>query len=140
MKSKIRSTVYLAVTVLMLLAVGYLDSIPNHRFGYGDYSLWLSVSVFPLVFFLYGILSGVILNRFKSVLYFTVTPIGTFAVFALTRLLADRLGLWISLRSALLGALLYFALSFVGFGLYHLLKYVIRVFAEYNKMHGSKDA
>lgn len=31
-------------------------------------------------------------------------------------------------------------LSFVGFGLFHLLKGAIRVFAEYNKMHGSKDA
>ena len=139
MQSKTRNSVYVIATALILLAVGYLDSIPNHRFGYGDYDLWLAITVFPLFFLLHGIVSGVILNRFKSILYYTVTSIGTFAVFALTNLLADSLGLWSGLRSALLGAVVYFTISFVGFGLCHLLKYAIRVFAEYNKKHGNKE-
>ena len=93
------------------------------------------MTLFPILFLLHGILSGMILNRFKSILYYTVTLLGIFVVFASVRLISDHLGFWVSLRSALIGSVLYFTLSFLGFGLVIVLKKAFLAFSNYSKKH-----
>ncbi len=133
MKTKLRSVLFLIITALTLGAVFILDTIPNHRFGYGDWSMWLTLTLFPILFLLHGILSGVILNEFRNILYYTVTPLGIFVVFASDRLISDQLGFWVSLRSALIGSVLYFTLSFLGFGLVIVFKKAFFAFSDYGK-------
>ncbi len=135
MKEKLRSGIFLSITVLLLTAVVLLDAIPNHRYMYGDWDMWLVLTAFPFLFFFHGILSGVLLKRFGSVLYFTVTPAGTFMVFMSIRLFWDRCDLWSSLLGAFLGTILYFAVSFVGFGIVHAVKKAFLAFFDYEKDH-----
>ena len=133
MKNKIRPILFVVITLIAVLAAGYLDSVPNHRFGYGDYDLWLTITVFPLLFLVHGILAGVILNRFGSGWYFTLTPIAIFAVFAVNRFAIDQLSMGDGLKSAAAGVLMYFICSFAGMGLAQLAKRLIRILADRNK-------
>lgn len=77
MKRLLRSKIfyYVIYSLLFFSVIFYLDSIPDHRVGYTDYDLYLISSIFPIAFILHGIISKVILKKFKFYLPLIITAI-----------------------------------------------------------------
>ena len=78
MKKLIHSKIfyYTVYSLLFFAIIFYFDSIPNHRLGYLlDYDLWLIWSIFPILFIVHGIISKVILWKYKFYLPLIFTAV-----------------------------------------------------------------
>ena len=63
MRSKgFRTVMFVLFTVIVILSVVILDSIPNHRHNDGDYDMWLAITILPVIFLTHGGVSGLILK------------------------------------------------------------------------------
>ena len=113
-KKKIRSILFITITFAFSLTVGIMESIPDHRVGYQDYSWWTFFEVYPLLFLAHGILSGVVLTKTMKVLYLISTPIMICAAFFVNRLGTPGLTIFDCLLSGLVGGMLYTFISLVG--------------------------
>ena len=78
MKKLIHSKIfyYTVYSLLFFAIIFYFDSIPNHRLGYLlDYDLWLTFTLFPLLFVIHGIISKIILWKHKFYLPLIFTAV-----------------------------------------------------------------
>ena len=113
-KKTIRAIIFLALTFAVALTVGIMESVPNHRVGYQDYSWWTAFEVYPLIFLVHGILSGVVLTKSMKWFYITSTPLMTSAAFFVNLLGTHELSFCDSLWRSLGGGLFYTIPSLVG--------------------------
>lgn len=121
-----RIKLYLIITVLLSVGVVCAESIPNHSMkNGGEYSLWLTISVFPIVFALYGIFSGVMLGKQHRALFFVIYPFWLLVLFFLQRFLYVKMGSQDSLISAFSGMILYSVCIFAGYTFYVIVSKII---------------
>lgn len=131
-KKTIRAIIFLALTFAVALTVGIMESVPNHRVGYQDYSWWTAFEVYPCLFFVHGILSGVVLTNSMKTLYFVSTPLMTSAAFIVNRLVTDGLSFFDGIARGLLGGMVYTIPSLIGV----LLSVIVRITITFLKRNG----
>jgi hypothetical protein len=113
-KKTIRAILFLALTFALALIVGIMESVPDHRVGYQDYSWWTTLEVYPCLFFVHGILSGFVLTNSMKILKFVSTPLMTSAAFIVNRLATDGLSFFDGIARGLLGGMVYTIPSLFG--------------------------
>jgi len=113
-KTTIRAILFLALTFALALTVGIMESVPDHRVGYQDYSWWTILEVYPRLFLVHGVLSGVVLTNSMKSLYFVSTPLMTSAAFIVNRLVTDGLSFFEGIARGLLGGMIYTIPSLMG--------------------------
>ena len=80
-----RIATFVLFTFTVIMSVVFMESMPNHRVGDGDYDMWLALTLFPIIFLLHGVLSGIILEPTQKRIYHITTPLMFIIAFVLCR-------------------------------------------------------
>lgn len=108
--------IYLVATIIVFMSITFFGIIPNHSLkSGGEYSMWVTLKLFPVVFFFHGAFSRVMLRRKAWIFYFVFAPLLLFIYFYVQRLFYFGLSYNESLISALIGVILYFPCICIGF-------------------------
>lgn len=110
----IRTISFLLLTLTTAVSAVYLDSIPNHRVGYGDYDMWLSIEIFPIVFIIHGTLSGIILESPCKCIFSLATLSGFVVSFIFNRIAIDNMDIGKGIISGLILGVVYTVISLIG--------------------------
>lgn len=113
-----RTVMFVLFTVIVILGVVFLDSIPNHRYNDGDYDMWLAITMFPIIFFTHGVVSGLILQVSQKRVYIIATLFMVTISFFLNRLIVDGMNVKDSLLTGSLCGVVYTIISVVGMLIY----------------------
>ena len=115
MRSKgFRTVMFVLFTVIVILSVVILDSIPNHRHNDGDYDMWLAITILPVIFLTHGGVSGLILKGSQKLMYITVTLFMVSISFSLNRLIFDGMNSKDGLLTGILCGIVYTIISAIG--------------------------
>ena len=115
MRSKgFRTVMFVLFTVIVILSVVILDSIPNHRHNDGDYDMWLAITILPVIFLTHGGVSGLILKGSPKLMYITVTLFMVSISFSLNRLIFDGMNSKDGLLTGILCGIVYTIISAIG--------------------------
>ena len=122
--------------LFLFTVVTILDLIPDHRIGYyTDYDLLLFWEIFPIIFFVHGIVSR-LLTKPKKVYY----PI---IITALFLIVSNFLGtvnssFYLKFIIVILKVLRYTIITFVGILFSILVEWILNEFKKINEHHRSK--
>ncbi len=136
-----RAIIFVFFTFTVVMSVLFLDSMPNHRMGHGDYDAWLTFTIFPIIFLLHGVLSGIVLETSQRHLYFFATLLMLIITFFLNGLAIDGTAIGRSTVCGLILGVCYTIVSFFGKFVYQLvLKLVHSVMLKQGKSadHGTE--
>ena len=129
-----RAITFVLFTFTVIMSVVFMDSMPNHRIGDGDYDMWLAITLFPIIFLLHGVLSGIILEPTQKRIYLITTPLMFIIAFSLCRVAFDGIDIYESIKIGVLGGACYTIISFVGrFVCLVVIKFLHAVFDKHNK-------
>lgn len=109
-----RSITFVLFTFTVAMTILFMDSMPNHRVGYGDYDMWLIFVLFPVIFLLHGVLSGIVLESSQKRLYFATTLIMLILTFFLNGLAIDGIAIGRSFVCGLVFGVCYTVISIIG--------------------------
>ena len=109
-----RAITFVLFTFTVAMSVLFMDSMPNHRVGDGDYDMWLIFVLFPVIFLLHGVLSGIVLEPSQNRLYFTTTLLMLFLTFFLDGLAIDGITLGRGTVCGLIFGVGYTTISIIG--------------------------
>ena len=122
--------------LFLFTVVTILDLVPNHRIGYyTDYDLWLFWQIFPLIFFVHGIIAR-LLTKPKKIYY----PIIITALFLIVSNLLSTVNLsfYLNFIIIILKVLRYTIITFVGILFSLLVEWIFNEFKKINEHHRSK--
>ncbi len=109
-----RAITFFLFTFTVAVSVLFMESMPNHRVGYGDYDTWLAFNIFPIFFLIHGLLSGIILEPSQKCLYFATTLLMLILTFFLNGLAIDGIAIGRSAVCGLIFGVCYTIISIIG--------------------------
>ena len=109
-----RAITFVLFTFTVAVSVLFMESMPNHRVGYGDYDTWLDLNIFPIFFLIHGVLSGIILEPSQKRLYFATTLLMLILTFFLNGLAIDGIAIGRSAVCGLIFGVCYTIISIIG--------------------------
>ena len=120
-----RAIIFVFFTFTVVMSVLFLDSMPNHRMGYGDYDAWLTFIIFPIIFLLHGVLSGIVLDTSQKRLYVFTTLLMLIVIFFLNGLAIDGTAIGRSTVCGLISGVCYTTVSTIGMLVYQVVMKLI---------------
>lgn len=132
-----RTATFVLFTFTVIMSVVFMESMPNHRLGDGDYDMWLALTLFPIIFLLHGVLSGIVLEPAQKRIYFITTPLMFIIAFALCRVAFDGMDVFESIKIGVIGGACYTIISFVGRSVYLLVMKLLH--STFDKHHKTAD-
>ncbi len=114
-KNILQIIIYVSIALSVAALIGYFEFIPNHRYGYSDWDLFLLLELLPKIYFIHGILSGIFLvSGLPTKVYIASTVLLPFlSVFICSSIVNDGLSIEL-LTISILRSILYFIVSLIG--------------------------